>query len=41
MMPTAIKTIKVRVGTYHIPVLRRMAFETNTVWNFANELSDG
>ena len=37
--PTAIKTVKVRVRDKHAPVLRRMAFETNTVWNFVNELS--
>ena len=37
---TIIKTIKVRVRDKHASVLRRMAFETNTVWNYANELSD-
>jgi len=38
--PTAIKTIRVRVRDKHAKLLRAMARETNTVWNYANELSD-
>ena len=38
-IPTAIKTIEVRVRDKHAKVLRAMAFETNQVWNFVNELS--
>lgn len=40
MMPTTIKTIKVRVRDKHAKVLSRMAYETNQVWNYANELSE-
>ena len=37
--PTVIKTIEVRVRDKHAPVPRRTAFETNTVWNVADEPS--
>ena len=32
-----VKTLKVRVKDKHAPLLRRMAFETNQVWNQVNE----
>ena len=31
-----VKTLKVRVKDRHVPVLKRMAFEVNTVWNACN-----
>ncbi|QBQ55893.1 RNA-guided endonuclease InsQ/TnpB family protein [Nitrosococcus wardiae] len=34
-----IKTLKVRVKDKHKPVLERMAFEVNQVWNAANEIT--
>ncbi|ADE13927.1 transposase IS605 OrfB [Nitrosococcus halophilus Nc 4] len=34
-----IKTLKVRVKDKHKPVLERMAFEVNQVWNGANEIT--
>jgi len=37
---TAIKTIRIRVRDKHAKLLRAMAYEVNTTWNFANELSD-
>ena len=36
---TVIKTLRVRVRDKHIPLLRRMAYEVNQVWNLANETS--
>ena len=38
-MPSAIKTLKIRVKDKHASVLRRMAREVNQVFNFANETS--
>ena len=38
-VPTTLKTIRVRVRDKHAKVLARMAYETNTVWNFCAELS--
>ena len=37
---TSIRTIRVRVRDKHAKLLRAMAVETNTVWNYTNELSD-
>lgn len=36
---TNLKTLKVRVKDKHKPVLERMAFEVNQVWNAANEIT--
>ncbi|WP_238985465.1 hypothetical protein [Nitrosococcus halophilus] len=36
---TNIKALKVRVKDKHKPVLERMAFEVNQVWNAANEIT--
>ncbi|WP_020560137.1 RNA-guided endonuclease InsQ/TnpB family protein [Thiofilum flexile] len=36
---TVLKTLKVRVKDKHTPILERMAFEVNQVWNAANEQS--
>lgn len=36
---TNIKTLKVRVKDKHKPILERMAFEVNQVWNAANEIT--
>ena len=38
-MPSAIKTLKIRVKDKHASVLRRMARDVNQVFNFANETS--
>lgn len=38
-MSVTIKTLKVRVKDKHKPVLERMAFEANQVWNTANEIT--
>lgn len=38
-MQTVVKTLKLRVKDKHASVLRRMARDVNTVWNFANETS--
>ncbi|BAW79641.1 transposase [Candidatus Nitrosoglobus terrae] len=38
-MSTTIKTLKVRVKDKHKPVLERMVFEANQVWNAANEIT--
>lgn len=35
----AVKTLKLRVKDKHAPILRAMARDVNTVWNFANETS--
>lgn len=32
-----LKTLKVRIKDKHAPMLERMAFEVNQVWNAANE----
>jgi hypothetical protein len=34
-----VKTLKVRVKDKHKPILERMAFEVNQVWNAANEIT--
>ena len=39
MPPTHLKTLKVRIKDKHAPILERMAFEVNQVWNTANEQS--
>ena len=36
---TVLKTLSGRVRDKHVPLLRRMAFEVNQVWNLANQLS--
>ncbi len=36
---THLKTLKVRVKDKHKPILERMAFEVNQVWNAANEVT--
>jgi putative transposase len=38
-MPSAIKTLKVRVKDKHAKKLRRMAASVNFVWNYINDLS--
>lgn len=38
MMPSAVKTIKVRVRDKHAAVPRAMAYETNQVWKCCAEL---
>lgn len=40
MVNQVTKTLKVRVRDKHAKLLRKMATETNQVWNFCNELSD-
>ena len=37
MSTTATKTLCVRIRGKHVPVLRRMAREVNTVWNYCNQ----
>ena len=39
MCTTATKTLRVRIKDKHIPLLRRMATEVNTVWNYCNQAS--
>jgi transposase len=39
MPSTHLKTLKVRIKDKHAPILERMAFEVNQVWNAANEQS--
>ncbi|MBK8453722.1 MAG: transposase [Thiofilum sp.] len=40
MKPTThLKTLKVRIKDKHAPILERMAFEVNQVWNAANEIT--
>jgi transposase len=39
MSSTYLKTLKVRIKDKHAPILERMAFEVNQVWNAANEQS--
>ncbi|SKA91420.1 hypothetical protein SAMN02745130_03280, partial [Thiothrix eikelboomii] len=34
-----LKTLKVRIKDKHKPILERMAFEVNQVWNVANEIT--
>ena len=36
MCSIATKTLRVRIKDRHVPVLRRMAREVNTVWNYCN-----
>lgn len=36
---TKLKTLKVRIKDKHAPILKRMAFEVNQVWNAANEIT--
>ncbi len=36
---TYLKTLKVRINDKHKPILERMAFEVNQVWNAANEIT--
>ena len=36
---TNLKTLKVRIRDKHKPILERMAFEVNQVWNTANEIT--
>ena len=36
---THLKTLKVRIKDKHKPILERMAFEVNQVWNAANEIT--
>ncbi|MFM2318651.1 MAG: hypothetical protein RLZZ215_1272 [Pseudomonadota bacterium] len=36
---TNLKTLKVRIKDKHKPILERMAFEVNQVWNTANEIT--
>ena len=37
MCTTVTKTLRVRVKDRHVPLLRRMAREVNTVWNYCNQ----
>ena len=37
MCTTATKTLRIRVKDRHVPLLRRMAREINTVWNYCNQ----
>ena len=37
MRTTVTKTLRVRIKDRHIPLLRRMAREVNTVWNYCNQ----
>ena len=37
MCTTFTKTLRVRVKDRHVPLLRRMAREVNTVWNYCNQ----
>ena len=39
MGTVATKTLRVRIRDKHIPLLRRMAREVNTVWNYCNQAS--
>ena len=41
MCTTATKTLRIRVKDRHAPLLRRMAREVNTVWNYCNQANRG
>ena len=37
MCTIPIKTLRVRIKDKHVPLLRRMAREVNSVWNYCNQ----